>query len=66
MYVLQSDPENIICYLILFPNIFSQADEDSVVYSAPTFTCRKTGEAERRDAKTEEGESIYTTVKLVG
>lgn len=67
MYVIETDCENIIiCYLILFPNIFSQADEDSMVYSAPTFTCRKTSEAERRDAKTEEEESIYTAVKACG
>ncbi|XP_051275438.1 contactin-1-like isoform X2 [Dicentrarchus labrax] len=43
-----------------------QIDEDSLVYSAPTFTSRKSRKAERRDAKTEEEESIYTDVRTCG
>ncbi|XP_070769853.1 uncharacterized protein [Enoplosus armatus] len=43
-----------------------QKDEDSLVYSAPTFTGKKSGRLERRDAKTEEEESIYTDVRTLG
>lgn len=52
------DCVNIIIYCLL---IFSQADEDSVVYSAPTFTRRKSCKAERMDAETEV--AIYTAVR---
>ncbi|XP_044061706.1 uncharacterized protein LOC122880526 isoform X2 [Siniperca chuatsi] len=40
-----------------------QRDENSLVYSAPTFTKRKTGKAERRNVKTAEGETVYTDVR---
>ncbi|XP_045885951.1 uncharacterized protein LOC123957300 [Micropterus dolomieu] len=43
-----------------------KTDEDSLVYSAPTFAGRKSGRSERRDAKTEEEESIYTDVRTLG
>ncbi|XP_026213015.1 uncharacterized protein LOC113160153 isoform X2 [Anabas testudineus] len=42
-----------------------QTDEDSLVYSAPLFTSRKASQAERRDAKTSEEESIYTDVRTL-
>ncbi|XP_059201643.1 uncharacterized protein LOC131981387 [Centropristis striata] len=41
-------------------------DEDSLVYSAPTFTSRKTSKGGTRDAKTDEEESIYTDVRACG
>ncbi|XP_037636190.1 uncharacterized protein LOC119494404 [Sebastes umbrosus] len=40
-----------------------QRDEDSLTYSATTFTKRKTGRAERRKVETAEGETIYTDVR---
>ncbi|XP_033996923.1 uncharacterized protein LOC117491163 [Trematomus bernacchii] len=39
-----------------------QIDEDSITYSAPTFTKRKTGRADRKNKKSAEGEMIYTNV----
>ncbi|XP_029297976.1 uncharacterized protein LOC115014955 isoform X2 [Cottoperca gobio] len=42
-----------------------QTDEDSLIYSAPTFTGRKANKAATRDAKTEEEESIYTDVRAL-
>ncbi|XP_033996971.1 uncharacterized protein LOC117491208 isoform X2 [Trematomus bernacchii] len=39
-----------------------QIDEDSITYSAPTFTKRKTGRADRKNKKSAEGETIYTNV----
>ncbi|XP_041653960.1 uncharacterized protein LOC121516647 isoform X2 [Cheilinus undulatus] len=39
-----------------------QADEDSLIYSAPTFTKRKTVKAETKDVKSEEKESVYAHV----
>lgn len=56
------DCVNIIIYCLL---IFSQADEDSVVYSAPTFTRRKSCKAERMDAETEVEVAIYTAVRAL-
>ncbi|XP_059201708.1 uncharacterized protein LOC131981455 [Centropristis striata] len=43
-----------------------QTDEDSLVYSAPTFTSRKTSKGGTRDAKTDEEESIYSHVRARG
>ncbi|XP_074505779.1 signal-regulatory protein beta-2-like [Sebastes fasciatus] len=40
-----------------------QRNEDSLAYSAPTFTKRKTGRAERRKVETAEGETTYTDVR---
>ncbi|XP_040903675.1 uncharacterized protein LOC121188155 [Toxotes jaculatrix] len=40
-------------------------DEDSLVYSAPTFTSRKAGKAERRSTRTAEGETVYTDVRAL-
>ncbi|XP_071313786.1 signal-regulatory protein beta-2-like [Trachinotus anak] len=40
-----------------------QREEDSLTYSAATFTKRKAGKAERRNVKTEEGETVYTGVR---
>ncbi|XP_040903676.1 signal-regulatory protein beta-2-like [Toxotes jaculatrix] len=40
-------------------------DEDSLVYSAPTFTSRKAGKAERRNTRTAEGETVYTDVRAL-
>ncbi|XP_045885620.1 uncharacterized protein LOC123957089 [Micropterus dolomieu] len=40
-----------------------QRDEESLAYSAPTFTKRKTGRAERRNVKAAEGETIYIDVR---
>ncbi|XP_054453688.1 uncharacterized protein LOC129090174 isoform X1 [Anoplopoma fimbria] len=42
-----------------------QRNEDSLVYSAPNFTKRKTGRAERKHVKTAEGETIYTDVRTL-
>ncbi|KAF3694131.1 hypothetical protein EXN66_Car009807 [Channa argus] len=42
-----------------------QTDEESLVYSAPNFTRRKSSKAERKDPKPSEEESIYTTVRAV-
>nr|XP_029131790.1 uncharacterized protein LOC109976785 isoform X1 [Labrus bergylta]XP_029138470.1 uncharacterized protein LOC110004062 isoform X1 [Labrus bergylta] len=42
-----------------------QVDEDSLIYSAPTFTSRKSGRARTRDVQTEEKESIYAHVRIV-
>ncbi|XP_070818296.1 uncharacterized protein [Chaetodon trifascialis] len=42
-----------------------KTDEESLVYSTPTFSSRKSGKAETRDAKPEEEESIYTEVKAL-
>ncbi|XP_076595872.1 uncharacterized protein LOC143326210 [Chaetodon auriga] len=42
-----------------------QTNEESLVYSTPTFSSRKSGKAETRDAKPEEEESIYTEVKAL-
>ncbi|XP_041800497.1 uncharacterized protein LOC121611854 isoform X2 [Chelmon rostratus] len=50
----------VICRLITFLCIFPQTDEDSLVYSAPTFSGRK---AKTRDAKLEKEESIYADVR---
>ncbi|XP_059201709.1 signal-regulatory protein beta-2-like [Centropristis striata] len=41
-----------------------QRHEDSLVYSAPTFSKKKTVRAERRKAKTAEGETVYTDVRV--
>uniref|UniRef100_A0A4W6FCT5 Ig-like domain-containing protein n=1 Tax=Lates calcarifer TaxID=8187 RepID=A0A4W6FCT5_LATCA len=38
-------------------------DEDSLAYSAPAFTKKKAGKAERRKTKTTEGETVYTDVR---
>ncbi|XP_050928471.1 uncharacterized protein LOC108895097 isoform X3 [Lates calcarifer] len=43
-----------------------QTDEDSLVYSAPTFTSRKASKTVTRDTKTTEEESIYTDVRTLG
>ncbi|XP_022616125.1 uncharacterized protein LOC111232759 isoform X2 [Seriola dumerili] len=45
-----------------------QTDEDSLVYSAPTFTSRqaRASKAGTRDTKTAEEESIYTDVRALG
>ncbi|XP_037636169.1 signal-regulatory protein beta-2-like isoform X2 [Sebastes umbrosus] len=43
-----------------------QTDEDSLVYSAPTFTGRKTSKGGIKGAKAEEEESIYTDVRTLG
>ncbi|KAI9526202.1 hypothetical protein NQZ68_042211, partial [Dissostichus eleginoides] len=40
-----------------------QREEDSITYSAPTFTKRKTGRADRKNKKSAEGETIYTDVR---
>ncbi|XP_040903637.1 uncharacterized protein LOC121188129 [Toxotes jaculatrix] len=40
-------------------------DEDSLIYSAPTFTSRKAGKAERRNTRTAEGETVYTDVRAL-
>ncbi|XP_040903677.1 uncharacterized protein LOC121188157 [Toxotes jaculatrix] len=40
-------------------------DEDALVYSAPTFTSRKAGKAERRNTRTAEGETVYTDVRAL-
>ncbi|XP_034064060.1 uncharacterized protein LOC117541086 isoform X2 [Gymnodraco acuticeps] len=40
-----------------------QREEDSITYSAPTFTKRKTGRADRKNTKSAEGETIYTDVR---
>ncbi|XP_068571580.1 signal-regulatory protein beta-2-like [Cebidichthys violaceus] len=42
-----------------------QRNEDMLVYSAPTFTKRKTGRAERKNVKTAEGETVYTGVRTL-
>ncbi|KAK2848680.1 hypothetical protein Q5P01_008514 [Channa striata] len=42
-----------------------QTDEDSLVYSAPTFNRRKSSKAERKNARPSEDESIYTDVRAV-
>ncbi|KAI4819282.1 hypothetical protein KUCAC02_004535, partial [Chaenocephalus aceratus] len=39
-----------------------QRDEDSIMYSAPSFMKRKTGRANRKNTKSEERETIYTNV----
>lgn len=36
-----------------------------MVYSAPTFTCRKSCKAEGMDAKTEVEDPIYTAVRVL-
>ncbi|XP_070769854.1 signal-regulatory protein beta-2-like [Enoplosus armatus] len=40
-----------------------QRDEDSVAYSAPTFTKRRAGKAERRNVKPAKGETIYSDIR---
>ncbi|XP_068588175.1 uncharacterized protein [Cebidichthys violaceus] len=40
-----------------------QRNKDMLAYSAPTFTKRKTGRAERKNVKTAEGETAYTGVR---
>ncbi|XP_068571281.1 signal-regulatory protein beta-2-like isoform X1 [Cebidichthys violaceus] len=42
-----------------------QRNEDMLAYSAPTFTKRKTGRAERKNVKTAEGETVYTGVRTL-
>ncbi|XP_075959699.1 uncharacterized protein LOC142962902 [Anarhichas minor] len=42
-----------------------QRNEDMLVYSAPTFTKRKTGRAERKNVTTAEGETVYTDVRTL-
>ncbi|XP_078025595.1 uncharacterized protein LOC117260856 [Epinephelus lanceolatus] len=42
-----------------------QRDEDSLAYSAPTFTKRKTGRADRRNVKAAEGETTYADVRTL-
>ncbi|KAL7394808.1 hypothetical protein ABVT39_004610 [Epinephelus coioides] len=42
-----------------------QRDEDSLAYSAPTFTKRKTGRADRRNVKAAEGETSYADVRTL-
>lgn len=44
-------------------HMFSQTEEDLLIYSAPTFTDRKSIKVETRDAKTDEEEAIYTNVR---
>ena len=44
---------------------FSQHAEDSLVYSAPTFSKKKTGKRERRDVKAAEEEIIYSRVRAL-
>ncbi|XP_034064064.1 uncharacterized protein LOC117541088 isoform X2 [Gymnodraco acuticeps] len=39
-----------------------QRDEDTIMYSAHSFTKRKTGRANRKNTKSAEGETIYTDV----
>lgn len=53
---------DVSCFLL----IYSQTDEDSLVYPAPRFTRRKSCNADRRDPKTEEDECIYTDVRDIG
>ncbi|XP_044062111.1 signal-regulatory protein beta-2-like [Siniperca chuatsi] len=43
-----------------------QRDEDSLVYSAATFTKRKAGKAGRRNADAAEGKSVYSDVRAFG
>ncbi|KAK9518358.1 hypothetical protein VZT92_023667 [Zoarces viviparus] len=42
-----------------------QRNDNMLVYSAPTFTKRKTGRAERKNVTTAEGETIYTDVRTL-
>ncbi|KAK9518360.1 hypothetical protein VZT92_023669 [Zoarces viviparus] len=42
-----------------------QRNENMLVYSAPTFTKRKTGRAERKNVTTAEGETVYTDVRTL-
>ncbi|XP_059201636.1 signal-regulatory protein beta-2-like [Centropristis striata] len=41
-----------------------QRHEDSLVYSAPTFSKKKTGRAERRNATAGDGETVYSDVRV--
>ncbi|KAM9357371.1 uncharacterized protein ABDE67_004946 [Symphorus nematophorus] len=41
-----------------------QREENSLVYSAPTFSRKKAGKAERRNVKPAEGETIYSDVAI--
>ncbi|XP_035506264.2 uncharacterized protein LOC118319760 isoform X1 [Scophthalmus maximus] len=41
-----------------------QRDEDSLVYSAPTFTTRKAGKARRGKSKTTEEQPVYSDVRV--
>jgi len=53
---------------MLFYNMFSifiQINEDLVEYSAPTFTKRKTGRAERKNVKPAEEETVYADVRTL-
>ncbi|KAF7660994.1 hypothetical protein LDENG_00271150 [Lucifuga dentata] len=43
-----------------------QRDEDSLVYSAPTFTKRKADRGARTDAKAEVEDSVYSGVRISG
>ncbi|XP_049442829.1 uncharacterized protein LOC125895075 isoform X2 [Epinephelus fuscoguttatus] len=42
-----------------------QRDEDSLAYSAPTFTKRKPGRADRRNVRATEGETTYADVRTL-
>lgn len=56
----------VICRLVTFLCIFSQTSDDTLVYSAPTFSGRKSGRADRMEAKAEEEEQcIYSNVKAL-
>ena len=58
----------VISHLVTCLYMFSQTSDDSLVYSAPTFSGRKSSRADRREAKAaeeEEEECIYTNVKAV-
>uniref|UniRef100_A0A667WP10 Ig-like domain-containing protein n=1 Tax=Myripristis murdjan TaxID=586833 RepID=A0A667WP10_9TELE len=55
-----------MCHFLTFCKLFPQRDEDSLVYSAPSFTKREAGNSQMRDVKTAEGETIYADVRAFG
>lgn len=51
---------------LVFVCLPPQAEDDSLVYSAPDFTQRKSGETARKKEETEEEECYYTDVRALG
>lgn len=51
---------------LVFVSLPPQAEEDSLVYSVPDFTQRKSGETARKKEETEEEECYYSEVRPLG